>query len=251
MSLKVIKPSDIENIKKNMMNKGRAPRSVEYCLAVIRQVFNFASRDGIYDGVNPTKHIKRPKKDNRRLRFLTHDEADQLLKKLMATSQDVHDIALLSLHSGLRAGEIFSLKWDDLDIERGLIAVIDPKPKKNRMAFMTQKVKKMFKDRETTATVDLIFPARKGKKMESISNTFNRCVDKLGFNAGVDDDRQRVVFHTLRHTFASWLVEKGEGLYTVKELLGHSTLAMTERYAHLGNNTLQNAVNKLESISDQ
>ena len=251
LSLKVIKPSDIENIKKNMMNKGRAPRSVEYCLAVIRQVFNFASRDGIFDGPNPTKHIKRPKKDNRRLRFLTHDEADQLLKKLMATSQDVHDIALLSLHSGLRAGEIFSLKWDDLDIERGLIAVIDPKPKKNRMAFMTQKVKKMFKDRETTATVDLIFPARKGKKMESISNTFNRCVDKLGFNAGVDDDRQRVVFHTLRHTFASWLVEKGEGLYTVKELLGHSTLAMTERYAHLGNNTLQNAVNKLESISDQ
>jgi len=54
------------------------------------------------------------------------------------------------------------------------------------------------------------------------------------------------VFHTLRHTYASWLVESGVDLYTVKKLMGHSTIAMTERYSHLGNNTLQNAVKVFE-----
>ena len=54
-----------------------------------------------------------------------------------------------------------------------------------------------------------------------------------------------VTFHTLRHTYASWLVEAGVDLYTVKELMGHSTLSMTERYAHVGNGMLQNAVKKL------
>jgi site-specific recombinase XerD len=65
-------------------------------------------------------------------------------------------------------------------------------------------------------------------------------------NKGIEDKRQRVVFHTLRHTYASWLVENGVDLYTVKELMGHKNLAMTERYSHLGQNTLKAAVQKLE-----
>jgi site-specific recombinase XerD len=64
-------------------------------------------------------------------------------------------------------------------------------------------------------------------------------------NKGVDDIRLRVTFHTLRHTFASWLVEAGTDLYCVKELMGHSDFKMTSRYSHLGQNTLQDAVNRL------
>ena len=60
------------------------------------------------------------------------------------------------------------------------------------------------------------------------------------------DTRDKVVFHTLRHTYASWLVQNGVDLYTVKELMGHSTLPMTERYAHLSKENLKNAVKKLE-----
>ena len=56
----------------------------------------------------------------------------------------------------------------------------------------------------------------------------------------------RVVFHTLRHTYTSWLVKDGVDLYIVKELMGHSTITMTEKYSHLGENTLQNAVRSLE-----
>ena len=68
----------------------------------------------------------------------------------------------------------------------------------------------------------------------------------LKIENGIYDRRQKVYFHTLRHTFASWLVQSGESLYTVKELLGHSTMAMTERYSHLASKNLKNAVMKLE-----
>ncbi len=107
---------------------------------------------------------------------------------------------------------------------------------------MTTTVKEMLSRREIEERNTLVFPSQKGKKIPQISKSFARAVDELGLNNGVTDRRDRVVFHTLRHTFASWLVENGENLYTVKELLGHSTLQMTERYAHLGDNTLKKAI---------
>ena len=82
--------------------------------------------------------------------------------------------------------------------------------------------------------------------LESVSKAFFRAVEDLGFNKDIEDRRQKVVFHTLRHTYASWLVERGADLYTVKELMGHKTLAMTERYSHLGENTLKQAVSRLD-----
>jgi len=79
------------------------------------------------------------------------------------------------------------------------------------------------------------------------SFTFARAVDTLKMNEGIKDRRLQVTFHTLRHTYASWHVENGTDLYTVKELLGHSDFKMTARYSHLGENTLQAAVKRLDS----
>ena len=67
------------------------------------------------------------------------------------------------------------------------------------------------------------------------------------FNQGVNDKKQHVDFHTLRHTFASWLVEGDTNIYLVKELLGHSDLKLTERYSHIGENQLKQAVMKLQN----
>ena len=252
--LKDIAAFDLERLKKRMHDKKCAPRSIAYCLAVVRQIFNMARRLGRYTGDNPVGKIKKPKVDKRRLRFLSHEEADRLLDALALKSPNVHDMALLSLHCGLRAGEIFGLEWGYVDMERGVITIrgtsikADTRTKsgKTRPAIMTDAVKAMLAQRVHGQHNDYVFPDRTGKKAVQVSESFNRVVTALGFNQGVEDGRQKVVFHTLRHTFASWLVEQGIDLYTVKELMGHGTLAMTERYSHLDPEKLQRAVKTLE-----
>ena len=116
----------------------------------------------------------------------------------------------------------------------------------NRFAFMTERVKKMLAGRCEETPKGYLFTNRYGEKMDRISNTFRRAVDDL-FNQDVTDGRQKVCFHSLRHTFASWLVEEGTPLYTVKELLGHSDFSMTQRYSHLAPEALQAAVAVLEA----
>lgn len=256
--LRQISPLDLERLKKKMTEAGRAARSISYCLATVRQVFNHAKRLGLYDGESPTGKVKKPVEDNRRLRFLSQDEAERLLEALAERSTDTHDMALVSLHCGLRAGEVFALEWGDVDLERGVLTIrgtshragTKTKSGKTRAAIMTAAVKTMLAGRERGEHHALVFPGRGGKKIVQISDSFNRSVKSLGFNDGVEDDRQRVVFHTLRHTYASWLVESGVDLYTVKELMGHGVIAMTERYSHLSEDTLKNAVKTMEASMD-
>lgn len=123
---------------------------------------------------------------------------------------------------------------------------MDSKGKLNRTAHMTETVRKIFLSKKKAEPTSLVFKNRKGGMINEVSNSFGRAVRDLGFNNGISDRRQKVYFHTLRHTFASWLVQSGESLYTVKELLGHSTMAMTERYSHLASKNLKDAVKKLE-----
>ena len=243
--IKKIFPLNLENLKKKMINAGRSPRTIQYVFATLRQVWNMAKRDGLVDSESPTKQVKLPKIENQRIRFLTYKEAEKLLENLSVRSMQLHNIALLSLHCGLRADEIFSLKWDCLDIEKGLIFIKDSKGG-SRTAFMTSKVAEMLSRLKKGMSSGYIFTDRRGSKIKSVSNAFGRAVKDLGLNDGIDDNRQKVVFHTLRHTYASWLVEDGTDLYIVKKLLGHSTITITERYAHLSDRKLQEAVKSLE-----
>jgi integrase len=246
--LNEISSFDLERLKSNLTKKDLAEATVKHCLVLVREIFNKAIAWGKYQGVNPIKGIKMPSPNNRRERFLTHEEADILLNELARVSQAVHDQALLSLHCGLRAGEIFNLRGQDLDFENGLIRIMDSKNKSNRTAFMTEAVQNKLKERLPENSNELIFKDRDHReKIESVSKTFDRTVKRLGFNNGVTDPRHRVVFHTLRHTFASWLALGGNSILTIKELLGHKTLAMTERYSHLMPAMKKQAVLALEA----
>jgi integrase len=249
--LRDIKPIHLERIKKTMTEAGRSAQTVRHVLAALRQVFNFAKRHGLYAGDNPVSLVKKPMTDSRRLRFLTHGEAEHLLAALAERESNVHDMALLALHCGLRAGEIFSLTWGDVDLERGVLILRDTKSGKTRAAYVTEAVAAMLADMDRRDHNDLVFPSANGGRIVQISETFNRVVTALGLNNGVTDPRQKVVFHTLRHTFASWLVEQGIDLYSVKELMGHGTLAMTERYSHLSPDKLRRAIKTLEASLDK
>ena len=182
----------------------------------------------MWTGENPIKKVKLPRLNNQRERFLTKEEAQLLLKELATWGRHNHDICMLSLHTGMRAGEIFSLMWQHIDLDNNMILIADPKNGRSRKAFMTPTIRNMFSEMEKGEPEDYVFASRDGDRIDRISNTFMRAVENLGLNEGITDPRQKVVFHTLRHTFASWLAIQGTPIYTIKELLGHQTLAMTE-----------------------
>lgn len=246
--LNEISPFDIERLKSDLLKRGLSPATVKHCLGMIREIFNKATTWGKYTGANPIRSVKMPTINNRRERFLSFEEAQILLEELNKGSQTTYELALIALHTGLRAGEIFNLRKQDLDFENGIIRIMDPKNKSSRAAFMTDQTKELLKARLPAEPGDLVFLPRIHAKghISRVSGFFQRAVDQL-FNKGITDRRQRVVFHSLRHTFASWLAIQGTPLLAIKELLGHKTLAMTERYAHLTPDMKKKATLALEA----
>jgi integrase len=256
LPMKDITPFHLEQLKRDMATGKQSPRSIEYALSVIRQIFNTAKRLGKYEGENPTARVKFPKPDNGRMRFLTHTEADALLKALKEKSDDVHDVTLLSLHCGLRFGEIKALTWQDIDTDKGVMTIRDAKAG-SRYAFLTEQAAEMLKarkqriddtrqekQREPCKPSDFVFEGRRGQ-LNILSYTFRRTVEARGLNNGIDDPRLKICFHSCRHTYASWMIEEGQDLYTVQKLLGHKTNVMTQRYSHISENKFRDAARAL------
>ena len=243
---------DLERIKANLLQKNLAPATVKHCIVLVRQIFNKAVEWRKYQGPNPIKGVKLPSSNNQRQRFLSHDEARTLLEELRKGSRTTYEMALLSLHTGLRASEIFHLKGQDVDLQNGILRVADSKNKSSRAAYMTDQVKEILKARMPAEPGDLVFLSRiHGRgQIRRASGFFQRTADSL-FNKGVTDRRQRLVFHCLRHTFGSWLAIQGTPILTIKELMGHKTLAMTERYAHLTPDVKKDATLALEAAFNQ
>jgi len=245
--LNEISSFDLERLKADLLKKEYSPGSVKHCLVLVRQIFNKAIAWNLYKGENPVRGVKMPILQNQRTRFLSHEEASRLLQELAGMhTPDLHDMALLSLYTGLRSGEIFNLKGNDLDFENDLIKIIDSKNKTTRHAYMTTVIKEMLLSRKPQIPEGLVFPDINGKKIVAISQSFRKVINKLQFNDGITDTRQKVCFHSLRHTFASWLALQGESIITLKEMLGHKSTAMTERYSHLLPDHKRRAAKRLE-----
>lgn len=236
---------DLEKVKANLMKAGRSPATIKYVMAVVSQVWTMAFRAGIVSRVCPVKQVALPKRDNRRQRYLAKEEAESLLKELAIRIPIAHDMAILGLDCGLRFSEVANLVWQDINFKKGQILIRDPKAKINRYAFMTRRVKSMLEKRHAAEASGLLFVDKNGNKFSKVSRTFRRIADSM-FNVNVENPLMRVCFHTLRHTFASWLVEGGVSLYEVKELLGHADFGMTQRYSHLSPEGLKAAIRILE-----
>lgn len=242
----------VEAFQNHLKSAGKSDATTRYALAVLSQIWNTAYLHNIVSGENPVKRVRKVRSDNRRIRFLTKDEAKMLLEALLKCSKDTHDVALLSLFSGLRSGEIHGLTWGDVNFEQGHIYIRDPKNKYSRHAYLTAEVAQCLQIRYIgQCKSDIVFPTRSGGLRGGISRIFERTVKALGFNEGVTDRRQKMVFHSLRHTFASWHVMAGTPLYTVGELLGHTTLEMTKRYSHLAPESVKRAAMALQGALDE
>jgi len=232
-ALKDISPLDLERLKREMREAGKSESTVRHALCVIRQAFNKASVWRLWKGENPCKGVSFPTPNNARQRFLTQEEAARLLAALRERSPQVAQIATLSLYGGLRLGEVLGLAWSNVNRRNGIIMVQDTKNSTSRPIFITEPIKQVLAELTPGAPDDPLFTARGGTPVQQLSKTFSNTVQELKLNEGVSDPRERVSFHTLRHTYASWAVAAGVPLYTVAKAIGHKTLTMAARYSHL------------------
>lgn len=248
-----LSPIILERFKRTLISKRLSPATVKHCLVLIRQIINKGIGWGIFTGPNPVRETSRMDKgflkssDNKRLRFLTFEEAKNLLTKLKVKSIQTHDICFLSLNTGMRMGEIFALTWQDVDLTHNIIHIRNPKNNQTRQSYLTPILKEVLIARRPLKENrgDLIFCDSNGNRIRQLSKVFGRVVDELGLNQGVKDSQNKIVPHTLRHTFASWLCLQGEGLLTIKELLGHRDISTTQRYSHLLPDQKRKAVREL------
>ena len=243
-TLKSITAHDLERMKADLLKSGRAPATVKHALVLVRSIYNRLRDWQLYEGEPPTKGIKMPKLDNSRWRWLTQEEAHKLLQEISRRSEQWFIISLISLHCGLRANEIFSLEGRHLDISHRIIHVQNAKHRARR-AIMTRTVAAVLRDTGPYPPGRHAFLSRKGGKIKEPSNTVAKAVDECGLNQGVSDRLGKVVFHTFRHTYGSWLALAGWPLYLIAELMGHSTMEMTRRYSHLCPDQKRSAVDLL------
>jgi integrase len=243
-----VAPIHLERIKKNMADADLAPRTITYALAVTRQLFNFSIRNSFYNGANPVSKVKKPVEDNRRTRFFSQEQAESLLAKLQKTDADTYGMALLAFRCGLRASEILRLTWGDVDFQNEQLFIKDTKSGRNRYAFMTEDLKKYLEIRRPKYFLpdEPLFNRTIGPYLE-IPRIFAETVNEMGFNDAITDRRARLVFHSCRHSFASWHAMAGTDLHLLQKLLGHETFSMVLRYAHLQPDTLRAAVKRLET----
>jgi integrase len=243
-----IKPKHLNQIKENLTTKKKSGRTIQYILQLTRQAFHRAQELDVFTGKSPTSAVTWPRLDNMKLRYLSIDEAEKLLAALALKSRGLHDQALLSLHCGLRFGEIAALTWSCVNLEQGTVAILNAKAG-SRTAYLTERASAMFKARKKGRPDELIFPKR-GKaagEREQVSKSFTDTIKELGLNEGVTDRKQRVTFHTLRHTFATHLYESTHDIYLTQRSLGHASGTMTARYAKMSESRLREGAAALEN----
>ena len=230
-----ITPEMLDKFKAAML-ACQAPSSVKKLFGTLRSAVNFAIKRQLFTGANPfstqTSTFTLPREDNKGERFLTRNETKALLEQLELRSAQLHDMAFVSLYTGMRSTEIFGMRGADID-ENNRVANIHAKGGEREAVLLSDEVLAVLLKHRTTPDA-LLFQKRGGGRISQISTAFSRAVDSLKLNDGIDDTRYKVWFHTLRHTFASWLAQSGEvGLHELMKLLRHKNVEMTLRYAHL------------------
>lgn len=237
---------DIAKMTKAMKRKGLSDQTVNHALALVRRIMRKCIEWRLWGG--PMPKILIAKAENARFRYLEPPEAEALLAALEKRSHLVRCIAELSLRTGMREDEIFRLKGQHLDMKAGIIHC-EGKGGFWRQLPMSDRVKAIFLEQKPKPHRHVFESTIEGGgKINDLSKTFARTVEALGLNENVTDRRARIVFHSLRHTFASWLAKEGVPLQAIGQLLGHSSMKMTQRYAHLCPNTVRDAAMKIDLV---
>ncbi len=242
LALNAITPRCIEEYKREKLVRALAPKTINEHLAVLGQILRTAVE---WELLRSAPAIKRLRATAPPIDILQEGEVVQLMQSRGAAVWD--DMLLLALHTGLRLGELFGLEWKDVDLDRALLCVrrnvvrgVVGTPKSGRVRYvpLTEQAREML-ERRRTASGPVFTASASGFNY----STAEKAIKRMCRRAGV----REVGWHVLRHTYATQLVERGAPLRAVQALLGHSTVVMTERYAHVRPTLLRAAIALLES----
>ncbi len=225
---------------KNTKHGELSPATVNRTLAILRKMFNDAIRWG-FMSQNPMRFVRQLREQQNGFDFYTEEEVRLFLEN---TSSAFFQIACCAVYTGMRVGEIVALKWKDVDLERRIITVEKSrsgatKSRKVRHIPLNSRLLKVLAELKRKAESGFVFPDANGE-MRSID--FRAEMRKAAENAGI----RKVRMHDLRHTFASNYVVKGGNIVSLQKILGHSTINMTLRYAHLAPDFMENDIERLD-----
>lgn len=264
-----VSSEDVERLKRDREREGSSPATVRHLMNLLRGSWKHAKRLGYqvadleFPAIKTTKH---------RLRYLTADEERRLLAELdprrevkglatyagrhhllVQSMWDAYDLVVLLLDTGARYSEIAGLEWRQIDLHDRTVNLWRPKVQNESVLYLTDRAHETLSRRAASAlTTRYVFLNKKGEKRGYASQAIRKAIGRAGLEG--------VTIHTLRHTHATRLVQNGLSIYEVKEVLGHTDVKTTMRYAHLEQmqvlSRARDVINRLntastESIADQ
>jgi len=232
---KDIIPLDVDRLRIKLLKK-LSPQSVKHVLNLLTWIVNFALKKNLCEGL--CFHIQKPTVNNQKTEDLSQDQLSNLLE---AIEKDTHPQAgammKMALFTGMRRGELFKLQWEHIDFERGFVHIIDPKGGPDQKIPLNDASIELLKKHQGGDS-PYVFPGRGGQQRTDI----NKAVNAIKTEAGLPKDFRPL--HGLRHVYASMLASSGQvDMYTLQKLLTHKDPKMTQRYAHLRDETLKRASN--------
>lgn len=226
-------PLDVDRLRIRLLKK-KTPATVRNVMELLRRIVNFGTRKNICLGLSFT--IEMPRLNNEKTEDLSPEQLNSLLKAIGESGniQAAH-IMLLALYTGMRRGEMFRLKWADIDFNRGVIHIREPKGGLDQTIPLNDAARHLLETHPRTRS-EFVFPGRGGKQRTDIKKAVNAIKEQ----AGIAKDFRAL--HGLRHVYASMLASSGQvDMYTLQRLLTHKSPNMTQRYAHLRDETLREA----------
>ena len=238
-----VRPTEIREYLSHLMEQGLERSTISRKIASLRSFYKYLVRHGVVSS-NPLIGLQTPKQPKKLPEFMYLREIEELLKIDSSTPRGLRDRAILEVlyGSGLRVSELTGLNLEDIDLERGYLRVYG-KGAKERISFLgctgcralndyLQKGRPFFLVRaqdQAEAAVQAVFLNKNGGRLtaRSVRRILNSYAEKAALGKNVSP-------HTLRHSFATHLLEGGADLRVVQELLGHANISTTQIYTHLG-----------------
>ncbi len=240
MPLRDVTPGHVEQYTDKRLASGATPATVRQELMLLSALYREARKAELVER-NPVSLVDKPRVDNVIVRYLDPEEETRLLA---FAPEPLRSAVIVAIHSGLREGEQCRLPWGDVRFGERAIVVRQTKAKRDRVVPMSDTLCRTLQSIPRRLDSPFVFASpRTGSRYDRFNNTLWRAVLE---RAGIQDFR----WHDLRHTFGSRLAQAGVPLLAIKELLGHASITVTMRYAHLSPSNLRDAVGTLDVVPD-